>query len=166
MDADAFKQIMASFPSGVAVVTVSDVDGSPRGLTCSAVCSVSLEPALLLICIGKTSNTLPALQARGSFVVNFLAEHADQVARTCASKDPDKFSGFNWRASERAHGAPILVDHVVAHAECLTHSVVEAGDHLIVVAEVVDGATCSARDPMIHTGGRIKQLAKPEVCAA
>lgn len=166
MDPSLFRSIMASFPTGVSVVTVTDLEGIPRGLTCSAVCSVSLSPAMLLICVGKTSNTLPALAERGSFVVNFLAEDASSVAMTCASKTADKFSGIPWRASKAAHDAPILHEHVTAYAECLIDELVDAGDHIVMIAKVVGGTAYQARDPMVHAGGRIMQLAKAEATAA
>ena len=166
MDPSAFRSIMASFPTGVAVVTVTDMEGIPRGLTCSAVCSVSLTPAMLLICVGKTSNTLPALAERGSFVVNFLTEEAKTVAMTCASKAADKFSGIPWQASQVAHNAPILHEHVTAYAECLIHELIDAGDHIVIIANVVGGTVYQTRDPMVHAGGHIKQLAKAEANAA
>ncbi len=73
---------------------------------------------MLLICVAKTSSTLPAIKARQSFVVNFLAETAEQVAQICASKSSDKFSSFSWQPSIHADGAPILFEDVVAYAEC------------------------------------------------
>lgn len=166
MDSLAFKSIMASFPSGVSVVTVTDTAGEPRGLTCSAVCSVSLEPAMLLVCVGNHSNTLPVLQERGSFVVNFLADDSYDIALKCASKASDKFSDVRWRSSKHADGAPILIDNVAAYAECQVHETVDAGDHVIFIAKVVDGALYSSREPMVHARGSVKQLAKSEAHAA
>ena len=52
---------MASFPSGVVILTAFGEDGLPRGLTVSAFCAASLEPPLALVCIDKTSNTLPPM---------------------------------------------------------------------------------------------------------
>lgn len=161
-----FKSIMGSFPSGVSVVTVTDLDGTPRGLTCSSACSVSLEPAMLLICVDKASNTLPVLEERGSFVINFLSEQSDDVARICASKAADKFSKLRWRTAEYADGAPILIDHITAYAECRIIEAVDAGDHIVLIARVLTGAAYPARQPMVYARGKIKQLAKSEAVAA
>ena len=166
MESPLFKEIMSSFPTGVSVVTALDGEGKPRGITCSAVCSVSLEPAMLLVCIGKGSGTLPVLRARGSFVVNFLAENGGEVAYACASRTADKFAGLAWRPSERAHGAPILAEHAVAYAECTVHELVDAGDHLVVIAKVEDGAAFEARHPLVHARGRLAQLNKAAAQAA
>src|SRR3989442_1370034 len=62
VDRETFAEIMASFPSGVAIVTTLDEAGEPKGLTTSAVASVSAEPPLLLVCVDFTSRTLPALR--------------------------------------------------------------------------------------------------------
>lgn len=166
MDHMTFKSIMGSFPSGVSVVTVTDSEGMPRGLTCSSVCSVSLEPAMLLICIGKNSNTLSVLKQRGSFVVNFLSELSDDILRICASKSADKFSEVRWRESQHADGAPILIDHIAAYAECRIAETVDAGDHIVLIAAVMGGATYPAKHPMVYSRGKIKQLAKSEAVAA
>src|SRR5207245_10815901 len=107
---------MASFPSGVVVLTAFGQDSLPRGLTVSAFCAVSVEPPLALACIDKTSNTLPALQPAGGFTANILAAGREQLARRRATKLSDKFDGIKWRRPESAHGGPILADDAVAFA--------------------------------------------------
>ncbi|HKW59145.1 MAG TPA: flavin reductase family protein [Candidatus Dormibacteraeota bacterium] len=75
---------MASFPSGVVVLTAFGDDGRPRGFTASAFCTVSLTPPLALVCIGKTSNTLPAVRHTGGHTANVLAAGRDTLARRMA----------------------------------------------------------------------------------
>src|SRR3954454_24327215 len=81
VDRSTFFQIMSAFPTGVAIVTTVEEDGTPRGLTTNAVTSVSADPPILLVCIDKDSRTLPALRASRRFVVNFMR---DDHAETCA----------------------------------------------------------------------------------
>ena len=78
IDPQRFREVMASFPSGVVVLTAFGLDSLPRGLTVSAFCAVSLGPPLALACIDKTSNTLPAVQqAVGKRVLPFeVGAHA------------------------------------------------------------------------------------------
>lgn len=140
VDFELFRGIVGSFPTGVSVVTALDADGVPRGLTSNALCSVSADPPLLLVCVDKQSQTLPAMQASNGFVVNFLAAGREVISNRFASKDPDKFSGLKTQPSQIAGGAPILVDDVVAYAECVKHEVIEAGDHWIFVGRVEGGA--------------------------
>src|SRR3954469_20658275 len=106
VEREVFVEIMASYPAGVAVVTTLDADGTPRGLTTTAVSSVSAEPPLLLVCVDLTSRTLPARRAGGSFAVTFLREGRAELARTVASKAEDKFEQVEWRAT--ASGLPVL----------------------------------------------------------
>ncbi len=133
---------MASFPSGVVVLTAFGPDSLPRGLTVSAFCAVSLEPPLALACIDKTSNTLPALQHAGGFTANILAAGREQLARRMATKLSDKFDRIAWRRPESDHGGPIL---------CTLKETIEAGDHWILIGNVVEGDHDTSRSPMIFS---------------
>lgn len=139
VDLDLFRGIVGSFPTGVTIVTAMDTEGVPRGLTSNAFSSVSADPPLLLVCVDKKSQTLPALRSSGAFVVNFLAAGREQLSNRFASKDADKFAGLRWRPSQIARGAPILEDEIIACAECLTAQVVEAGDHYIFIGSIEGG---------------------------
>jgi flavin reductase (DIM6/NTAB) family NADH-FMN oxidoreductase RutF len=137
MDKTTFFSIMGAFPTGVTVVTTLDAEGQPRGLTSNAFTSVSADPPLLLVCVDKRSNTLPALQATRKFVVNFLREGRGALSDRFASKALDKFNGIAWRAA--ANGMPLLYDDVLAHAECSVEQEIEAGDHIIFIGRVEGG---------------------------
>jgi flavin reductase (DIM6/NTAB) family NADH-FMN oxidoreductase RutF len=141
VDRETFAEIMASYPSGVAIVTTVDADGTPRGLTTTAVSSVSAEPPLLLVCVDRMSRTLPALRA-GRFVVNFLREGRSELARLFASKRDDKFEHVVWRRS--ASGLPILEDDALAWAECVTVHELTTGDHFVLLGQIEEGAGASA----------------------
>jgi len=141
VDRDTFGEIMASYPAGVAIVTTLEADGTPRGLTTTAVSSVSAEPPLLLVCVDLMSRTLPALRA-GRFVVNFLREGRSELARMFASKRDDKFERVAWRAS--ASGMPVLEDDALAWAECVTVHEFAAGDHFVLLGQIEEGAGAAA----------------------
>ncbi|HEX2049204.1 MAG TPA: flavin reductase family protein [Actinomycetota bacterium] len=138
VDPDTFRSIMGALPTGVAVVTGYDRDGIPRGLTCSAVCSVSMTPPLLLVCVDKRNRTLEALRDSGGFVVNFLRAESAHVSQTFASRSPDKFSSVAWRRSPTT-GLPWLYDDSLAFADCRLAREIEAGDHTILLGSIVDG---------------------------
>ncbi len=137
MDRATFFAIMGAFPTGVGIVTTMDDHSQPRGLTSNALCSVSADPALLLVCVDKNSNTLPALRHAKKFVVNYLAVGRGDLANLFASKEPDKFQSVSWRPA--TNGMPWLHNDSIAHAECNVTQEIEAGDHLIFIAEVTDG---------------------------
>jgi flavin reductase (DIM6/NTAB) family NADH-FMN oxidoreductase RutF len=142
---------MAAFPSGVVVLTAFGPDSLPRGLTVSAFCAVSLEPPLALACIDKTSNTLPALQHAGGFTANILAAGREQLARRMATKLTDKFDGIAWRRPVSDHGGPILEKDAVGYAVCTLKETIEAGDHWILIGNVVEGDHDASRPPMIFS---------------
>jgi flavin reductase (NADH) len=149
VDRDTFVEIMASYPAGVAIVTAREADGTPRGLTTTAVSSVSADPPLLLVCVDLTSRTLPALRAGGRFVVNFLREGRGELARLFASKRDDKFEQVAWRPT--ASGLPVLAEDALAWAECVTVHELEPGDHVVLLGQVEEGAGAADEDaPLMY----------------
>jgi flavin reductase (DIM6/NTAB) family NADH-FMN oxidoreductase RutF len=137
VDRQTFFEIMASFPSGVAIVTTLDDRGVPRGLTTTAVASVSADPPLLLVCVDLASRTLTALRARGRFVVNFMREGRSDLCLRFASKEEDKFAGVPWRAT--TDGLPFLHEDALAWAGCEVEHELEIGDHVVFLGRVREG---------------------------
>ena len=136
---DEFLAIMSAFPTGVAIVTTLEPDGTPRGLTTNAVTSVSAEPPIILVCVDRNSRTLPALLHTKRFVVNFMRSDHEEICRLFASKADDKFARVAWTPG--LGGVPILHEGAVAHAECVTVEELELGDHVAVAGEVAAGAS-------------------------
>ncbi len=134
---DAFRRFMADFPSGVAVVTAVDAWGTPAGMTCSSLCSVSLDPPTLLVCLRRGSLTLRAVLHTSGFTVNLLRADAQSTAELFASGRPDRFSRVRW-APGPGTGGPRLTDDSHAMADCRVSQVVPGGDHLVVFGEVAD----------------------------
>jgi flavin reductase (DIM6/NTAB) family NADH-FMN oxidoreductase RutF len=132
----AYRTLMSCFPTGVAVVTTTDPDGRPKGLTCSSLSSVTLNPPTLLVCVTTTSPVLAAIQRRGSFAANLLHARGRQAASVFSSPVPDRFARIIWRPTVD-FGLPWLIEDAFAIAECrLTRSVV-VGDHTMVLGEVM-----------------------------
>ncbi len=144
-----FFEIMASFPSGVAIVTTLGADGVPRGLTTTAVSSVSADPPTILVCVDLGSRTLDALRARRRFVVNFVRQGCGQLCMLFASKVDDKFEHVEWRPTRS--GLPLLEEDAIAWAECSTVHELEVGDHVIIVARVEEGGVVTdAESPLMY----------------
>ncbi|WP_211277658.1 flavin reductase family protein [Couchioplanes caeruleus] len=127
---------MSTFPSGVAVVTTSDLDGQPWGMTCSSVCSVTLEPPTLLLCLRRGSPTLTAMLRRSTLAVNLLHTRGRATADLFASGNPHRFDLVRWSADPEA-GGPHLVDDAHAIADCRISRTVSAHDHIVVFGEVL-----------------------------
>lgn len=149
VDGSAFKQLMAGFPSGVAVVTTTNELGLPLGLTCSSLCSLSLEPPLLVVCIRKDSRTLLTIQHRRVLAINLLHENGREAAELFASPVVDRFARLAWQPS--AHWRlPSLTQHAHVVAECRLWDSRVVGDHTVLVAEVVGVAVLSDSAPLLY----------------
>jgi flavin reductase (DIM6/NTAB) family NADH-FMN oxidoreductase RutF len=146
---ETFFDVMASFPSGVVIVTTIGTDGAPRGLTTTAVSSVSAHPPTILVCVDLGSRTLAALRARRRFLVNFVGQGRSQLCLRFASKADDKFDRVAWRLSDS--GLPLLHEDVLAWAECSTVHDLEVGDHVILVARVeAGGVIAELESPLMY----------------
>jgi flavin reductase (DIM6/NTAB) family NADH-FMN oxidoreductase RutF len=154
IDPALFREVLASFPAGVVIVTAMSEDGRPRGLTVSAFCSVSAVPALVLVCVDSGSNTLPAIRHSGAFTVNILAAGRESLAMRFASKEPDKFAGVEWMHAPLPTGGPVLSADAAAHLVCTVDRAVEAGDHWVFIGEAVQaGVRREHRSLLYHRRG-------------
>ncbi|MCA8387916.1 flavin reductase family protein [Burkholderia multivorans] len=140
-DTSGFRRALGAFVTGVTVVTTIQSDGSPRGFTANSFTSVSLDPPLILVCIAKTASSHPVFSATQRFAVSVLAENQADVSGVFASKAQDKFARVPWDTHKT--GAPVIRD-AAASFDCVTHDVVDAGDHIILIGRVVDFAQTSA----------------------
>ena len=150
VDPQTYREILTNFPSGVAVVTAKSADGELFGLTVSAFCAVSIDPPLVLVCIDKSSNSLPAIRDGGGFTVNLLAAGREELALRYARKDENKFDGVSWIEAPISEGGPILEADSVGYAVCRTETAVEAGDHWIFVGAVEAGAVRADETPLVY----------------
>jgi 3-hydroxy-9,10-secoandrosta-1,3,5(10)-triene-9,17-dione monooxygenase reductase component len=153
-DPARFRTAMAALPTGVTIVTASG-PGGPAGATANAVCSLSIEPMLMLACLDRGSRTLLAVQAADRFGISVLHAGQEQTARAFATKAPipEKWTGVEW--SER-DGIP-AIDGALAWIACDLRDVLAAGDHVIVTGEVRQVET-SEGDPLLFHGGEYRPL--------
>lgn len=158
LDADRFRAVMGCLAAGVAVVTTVDRQGEPRGLTATAVCSVSLAPPLVLVCIDHAADCYAAFREARAFAVNLLREGQENLSRQFATKVARKFEGIAHRPG--VTGAPIL-SGTLGHVECRLTAQYPGGDHTIFVGEAVEsGMALSNGDgsPLVHFRGRYARL--------
>ena len=125
--------------SGVYVIGVGHA-ARINAFTAAWLTQVSFEPLLVALSVNASHASYPLLIESGGFVVNVLGEgQLDLATRfgTQTGREVDKIAGVRWRAGQ--FGAPVLSD-AAAFLECRVTATMPAGDHVIVVAEVVDGA--------------------------
>ncbi|MFJ8816278.1 flavin reductase family protein [Amycolatopsis thermoflava] len=130
---ETFREALASFPSGVTIVTTADRDGRWWGFTATSFCSVSMDPPLVLVCLARTARCHPAFTAARRWVVHVLRPGQADLAVRFATRGADKFAGAGFTAG--ADGQPVL-DEAAATLECSTHALQPAGDHTILVGRV------------------------------
>jgi len=132
-DAAAYRSAISHFATGVTVVTTIGRDG-PAGMTANAICSLSLDPLLMLVCLEETSRTLAAVRDSGRLAVNVLAQSQQPISSVFASKapEPEKFRGVGY---DEVDGVPVLHD-TVAWLTGDVQDLLPGGDHLIGVAAV------------------------------
>ena len=153
-DRNQLRKVMGHFATGVTVVTTHDGAGRCYGLTANAVCSVSLDPPLVLVCVDKRAESHPAFGLSQAFVVNILADEQEQMSRHFAVSGGDKFVDLPCRNG--GTGAPIL-EGALAHVECRVVATHDAGDHTIYIGEV-ESADCRDGHPLLFFRGQYHQL--------
>jgi flavin reductase (DIM6/NTAB) family NADH-FMN oxidoreductase RutF len=126
------RRALGSFVTGVTVVTTNH-NGKNLGFTANSFTSVSLDPPLVLVCLGRSSSNAQAFSEVEHFAVNILAEQQRDVSRMFASKGIDRFAEVSWTAGEL--GDPIIHD-VAAWFECTLRERVDGGDHIILIGHV------------------------------
>ena len=151
---DVFRQACALFASGIAVATVRATDETPHGLTVSSFTSVSMEPPLLLVCIDSSCIFLPHFRAATSFAVNVLNENQRDLSVIFSEKPEGRFDGVNWFAG--VSGAPLLRD-CLATIECRLATITEAGDHAILLGEVVKAESREGK-PLLYFNRDYRRL--------
>ncbi|MFI5798187.1 flavin reductase family protein [Streptomyces sp. NPDC051677] len=146
---DEFRTMMSGFPTGVCVVTSVDGAGAPWGMTCSSVCSVSLDPPTLLVCLRAGSPTLAAVLEHGAFTVNLLHEGAQDAAELFASGNPRRFDLLPWEQDPDASG-PHLVHDAHTVADCTVSLTQTIGDHVTVFGRTRRIVRRRPRSPLMY----------------
>lgn len=146
MERTLLTRTMAHVPGPVTVVTTVDAAGRRWGFTASSFSSVSLDPPLVLVCLGKDASTHAAFTGARHFLVNVLSHGQGGVARRFAASGTDRFAAGDTEPCEL--GLPGLRAACVRVA-CSVHSVVDAGDHSILVGRVEE-THVGDRTPLVH----------------
>jgi 3-hydroxy-9,10-secoandrosta-1,3,5(10)-triene-9,17-dione monooxygenase reductase component len=145
-----FRAVMGHFATGVTVVTATGPDG-PVGMTANAVCSLSLDPLLLLVCFDNDARTLRVVRDTERFGVNVLASGQEALARLFASKAPEaaKFAGVEHAVHD---GIPVI-EGVLAWVGCTLERLVPGGDHTIGIGAVTAAEFAGEAEPLIWYRG-------------
>ncbi len=149
-----FRKICGKFASGITVATVLDPEGNCHGMTANSFTSVSLTPPLVLVCVDHRARILEHFKSSDHFGVNILSATQRHLSDKFAGSGYDRFEGVEWFAGKT--GVPLLPE-VLATIECGKANVVTAGDHDILIGEVLH-ADCRDGDPLVFYSSQYRCL--------
>ena len=156
-DAQTFRQAWGKFATGVSVVTTVQEDGSVHGMTANGINSVSLDPLLVLVCVGHTATSYPLISEVRRFAINILGEDQQPVAEYYARPTDQKTGDLDVSFTHTEHGSA-TVDGSLVHMDCRVVTEHEAGDHTIFIAEVEEIEIGDGK-PLLYYEGRFSSLA-------
>jgi 3-hydroxy-9,10-secoandrosta-1,3,5(10)-triene-9,17-dione monooxygenase reductase component len=143
------RNALGSFATGVTIVTALGREGQKVGMTANSFNSVSLEPALVLWSIGRTTNCFDEFIAAQSFAIHVLAEDQQPLSNLFAMTGTDRFAELD--CTEGLAGVPIL-PHYSSCFQCTIEHQYDGGDHVIIVGRVIELHDSGHKPLLFHRG--------------
>jgi flavin reductase (DIM6/NTAB) family NADH-FMN oxidoreductase RutF len=163
LDPLEYRRVVGRFATGVTVVTTVDPAGEHHAMTCNSFTSVSLQPVLVLFCPEKIARFHDAVLASGTWAVSVLGDAQEHVSRHFAARGREidgQFDGLDHTHGE-VTGAAVLTG-ALASLECRTVSTTDAGDHTVVIGEVLSlGVPDPLAEPLLYFEGRYRAFRAP-----
>ena len=155
MDKELFRSAMRQVAGAVTIVTTRGVNGEPRGVTATAVCSLTVEPPSVVACVNRDTWVGQFAPESGNFCVNVLARDQQPVAETFAGRTAlaaaDRFQVGGW--SDAHTGAPVL-DGAIASFDCALEQAVDFATHVILIGRVQKTISDNRdAEPLVYVGG-------------
>jgi flavin reductase (DIM6/NTAB) family NADH-FMN oxidoreductase RutF len=156
--ADDFKDALASWASGVSVVSTR-AGGLVHGVTVSSFASLSLDPPLVIACINQGSRLPPMIREAGAFAVSLLSAEQHDASSAFARSGREPGPAFPGVAQEHTRSGLPVVGGAMAYLDCVLHGEVAVGDHTIVVGRVVEAVSSPDKAPLVYYRRRYRTLA-------
>jgi len=155
MDRDQFRAAMRQVAGAVTVVTTRSTDGEPRGVTATAVCSLTVEPPTVIACINRDTWVGQFAPQSGRFCVNVLAREQQGIAEAFAGRTElaagERFQVGTW--ADRETGSPVLKD-AIASFDCDLEQSVDFATHVILIGRVRTALSGeNDAEPLVYCGG-------------
>jgi flavin reductase (DIM6/NTAB) family NADH-FMN oxidoreductase RutF len=154
VDPHRFRLACGRYATGIVIATVCDAAGEPHGMTVNSFTSVSLSPPLVLFCVDHRARILAHFRQCEYFGINVLNEFQRNAAEHFASSRRDRFHGIDWRHGQT--GVPLLV-RGLAFLECALRNRVAAGDHDVLIGEVLQARVEEGR-PLLYFGSQYREV--------
>lgn len=150
------RQAFGCFPSGVTAFC-GMIDGKPEGMAASSFTSVSVDPALVSVCVANASSTWPRLASLPALGLSVLSAGHGTVARSLAAKGVNRFADVDWAEAE---SGAVFVHGATLWLECTPYKTVDAGDHHIVVLEIQALLMNPGIEPMVFHHSTFHEIAR------
>jgi 3-hydroxy-9,10-secoandrosta-1,3,5(10)-triene-9,17-dione monooxygenase reductase component len=159
IDVRAFRHTAGQFVTGVTVIA-AEIDGSIKAMTANSFTSVSLDPPLVLFCVGKTTHMGQLVHRATRFSVNILRQDQQNLSTYFAGgwkePSPPPFTFVNWDGGHRLEGCPAAIG-------CAIETISEGGDHWLVLGRVLTlYRSEEAFAPLVFHAGRYATLEERE----
>ena len=155
-DEQTFRQAWGKFPTGVAVVTSIEPDGSVHGMAANGINSVSLDPLLVLLCVGYNRNSYPLIKDSGRFAINMLSDEQQYIAEHYAGpaehRRDDVAISFKFTSNGSA-----FIEGSIASMDCQVVNEYATGDHSIFIGRV-DEIEVRPGSPLVYCESQFLRL--------
>ncbi|MEK9725913.1 MAG: flavin reductase family protein [Rhodospirillaceae bacterium] len=162
-DQREFRNALGRFATGVTVITTVGPGGKPEGMTANSFGGLSLDPALVHWCIGRTAPSHDIFAGADHFAINILRADQRLLSNQFATPAEDKFAGVDWRPGL---GGCLLLAGALATFECRSHCRHPGGDHTILVGAVERFAYEDGPALLFNAGNYALAAAYPDDTAA
>nr|WP_255727404.1 flavin reductase family protein [Nesterenkonia sp. DZ6] len=149
------RHALAGFSTGLSVVA-AEVDGQIVGMPANSLVSVSLDPPLVSLSFAHTSTTWPVLRQAERWGISVLGVEHEEVLRSLRRPASSRFDGLQMEV----RGQAAFVDGALATIEVLPRTAVEAGDHTLMLLDVVALDRDEDREPLVFFDSRVRKLAR------
>jgi flavin reductase len=145
-----YRDAMARLGAAVSIVT-TDGPAGRAGFTASAVCSVTDDPPMLLVCMNRESSAYASVAGNKLVCVNVLSAQQERLSQLFGGKVPaaERFAAAAWSTLET--GAPVLADCAVAF-DCQVADVTTVGTHDVLFCRVVALQSSGLTENLIYLG--------------
>ncbi len=143
------------FPTGVVAVCAMDGD-TPIGMAVNSFSSVSLEPALVSVCVAHTSSTWPRLMKSANIGLSVLGAGQEGLSRKLSARTGDRFEGVEWKSTQ---GGALFIEGATLWLDCRVNDRLQGGDHEIILFEVLESHLFPQVAPLVFHQSKYLGLA-------
>ncbi len=156
MDSEIFRESLAQYATGVAVV-ISGAPGCYRGMTVNSFTSVSLAPPLVLFCADNQAETFQSIKQSQRFTLSILSVYQEELSQQFSLLGPQEklFAGITTGLG--INDIPYVADGL-AFLDCTVHNMIRAGDHHIIVGHVDQLGRLQDHPPLIYFQSQYRHL--------